>query len=202
MKRLWLKAGSVVQGHPRLGEFNLLWAFQPGEPLSLAGLPLVNQLWHEYAPAGLHILGLSTGYETFLPEAEAQTREMLATPETRALFPVMMDSLHEPGQDIPESYLSFLCERISGFNSWPIAEQEALRLKARRYLVTKGAWAVTLTLNEFSQTPVMVLFNRYYEVLEQWVGVAETHAEYEEVHARIAYWLSHIKTEDLNTGTF
>lgn len=200
MKRLWLQAAAVIQGHPRIGEFNLLWAFQPAEAETLESLPLMNQLWHEYAPAGLHLLGLATGYESFGPEVEEQTRELLADPRTRAWFPVMSDALHEPGADIPENYLSFLCERISGFNTWPLAEQEAFRLKARRYLVTKGPWAVTLTLNEFAHTPVMILFNRYYEVLEQWVGVAETHAEYEEVHARIQYWLSHIEAD--GTGTF
>ncbi|HEY9839571.1 MAG: hypothetical protein ACAI44_36490 [Candidatus Sericytochromatia bacterium] len=198
MKRLWLKTGAVIQGHVRLGEFNLLWAFQPDDPASLAGLPLINQLAQEYVPQGLHILGLSTAFEHFGGDAEAQTHELLTAPESAALFPVVMDYLHQSGADIPESYLSFLCERIPAFDSWPLSEQEALRLKARRYLSSKEAWAVTLTLNEFARTPVLVLFNRYYEILEAWAGTPDP----EEVHARIAYWLSHIKSEDLNVDPY
>lgn len=203
MKRLWLEADAVVQGQVRLGEFNLLWAFHHDEPLSLASLPLVNDLYREYQPQGLYMLGLSTGMDGFDADAERHTRDLLAAIESdpeleMPPFPIMMDHLHHPEELLPESYISFLCDSIPAFASWPINEQEALRLKARRYLSSASPWAVTLTLSELAGTPALILFNRYYEVLEAWT----VRSDIEEVHAGISYWLSHVKLEDLNVDPY
>lgn len=191
MKRLWLETGAELQGHATLGEYNLLWAFSPDDPDSLAGLDLINHLAQVFMPRGLHILGLSTGLESFDQDAEAQTGYFLndlAQDPQRMLpdFPLMMDHLHQAQDVLPENYLSFLCESIPDFARWPIFEQEALRLKARTYLASKSSWAVTATLNELARIPSWVLFNRYYEVLEDWSGLPDP----EEVITRIDYWLS------------
>ena len=194
MKRLWLQIGPVLQGNVSLGEFNLLWAFQAQDPASLHSLPMINALWQGFAPQGLHLLGLSTGMEAFDAEAETRSQDWLAAIAEDPVWvlpqiPIALDDLHRAEAPIPESHISFLCESIPAFASWPLHEQEALRLKARRYLASKPDWAVTLTLSELSYLPALVLFNRYYEVLEEWSIPADA----EEIWARIAYWLSHVE---------
>jgi hypothetical protein len=203
LKRLWLETGSELQGNASLGEFNFLWAFAPDSPDSLQSLGLINHLWRSFANQGMRFLGLSTDIEHFDEDAEQRSQNLLHAllqdPHLELpAFPILMDHLHIVSQDIPENYLSFLCESIPSFHTWPLFEQEALRLKARNYLSSKSSWAVTARLNEFKRLPTWIIFNRYYEILEEWTGLPDP----EEVFVRTDYWVSHLKSNEIKVDPF
>jgi len=203
MNKLDLHLGSQLQGKFELKKLNLLFVFQVNCPgCFLYGIPVINKLYNE-RNSEMSFLGMSTAFEDFEFNTEANTKLLLETGQLigetkRALmeheldkyedsidFPIAMDKYAEESFDYEKTAreMSSLNEDYEGMKN---DEKNKFKKNVLGYLKNLDHVSLTFTLNQLRGTPSVVIFNDQYEILDQWFG----HKYYEEITAIINFHLS------------
>lgn len=180
-----LQIDRVLQGSFELQALNLLFVFQVNCPgCFLYGFPFVNKLYAQYREAGLNVLGLSTAFEDFELNTAANTELLLTQKQTvgatrRSIgadydlvidFPIAADRLTTGAELATPEQIELLCASMSGSDSLPSQEREALRHRVKAYLLRDSQTSATFTLNNLSGTPSFLLIDRDLQLLEGWFG--------------------------------
>lgn len=185
MTTIQLKIDRVLQGSFDLKPLNLLFVFQVNCPgCFLYGFPLMNSLYWQYRDRGLNVLGLSTAFEDFDYNTDANTELLLIEHKTvgatrQALgkdylqaigFAVAIDQLTTGTAIATPENIEFLCAAIAGFSELPHSEQAAVRQKVNVYLQRNVTTSATFTLNHLPGTPTFLLVDQNLQLLDGWFG--------------------------------
>ena len=183
-QKFHLHYSSELQGKFSLKELNFLFVFQVNCPgCFLYGMPTFNQLHLEFG-SQVGFLGLSTAFEDFEFNSEANTAKLLEegllVGETnKALqtttypgqidFPVAMDQMANDHFDLERAAIT-LCSLNPDYTSWPISDQKALKERVLIYLKQQEKLSLTFTLNQLRGTPSFLLFDQRYQILDHFFG--------------------------------
>ncbi|MFZ1807343.1 MAG: hypothetical protein WAU36_08990 [Cyclobacteriaceae bacterium] len=187
MQKLDLQYDTVLNGEFSLTKLNFLFLFQVNCPgCFLYGFPMVNQLYEEFHPS-TSFLGISTAFEDFEFNNEANTRLLLERKEVvgetkKALqqqgltsfplpipFPVAMDKKADTSFDY-RSAAAQLCSTFPDFSNRTQPEQAAITENALNYLKGQESISLTFTLNQLRGTPTFVVVNEELEILHHSFG--------------------------------
>jgi len=184
MRSLQLLKGEELQGKFSPRRLNLLLIFQVNCPGCFQyALPVFSQL-HKQFQAQFGFLALSTAFEDFELNTEANTRLLLEQGELvgetkKALgsvsqlpfsmdFPVAMD------EQINASGQARLIDRIWKSYGDNVKRDPAQKAQLEKwfelYFRAYPSLSLTFTANQFRGTPTHVIFNDRMEILRTWFG--------------------------------
>jgi len=95
-------------------------------------------------------------------------------------FPILMDALMGP--DRIEETAHAILEQHHSYDQFAEGEKKAAAMRIISQLQKQSDVYMTFTINQFRGSPSFVLFNKDYEILEQWFG----HTSQEDINERIA----------------
>lgn len=190
-----LKFSSTIQGQFKLKDVNLLLVFQVNCPgCFLYALPVTNKIYEEFKDKGLNVLALSTAFEDCEYNNLENTRRLLERGElvgetAKAMeqsshnrlpykipYDVAFDLLEEVVMDSLPQYIEEICRMDRQFTGRSDLEKDLMRTQVKDYLTNKKYIAVTFDSNNFQGTPSWVLFDKNYNIIDQWFG----HRDYKE----------------------
>ncbi|MEP0266176.1 hypothetical protein [Dokdonia sp.] len=188
MRTLQFHYNHLLQGDFEIKNLNVLLVFQVNCPGCFSyALPFFNQLYKEFVSDGVSFLALSTAFEDFdkntLANTKALVEDAVVIGETKKMmiqqgyeklpytldFPIAMDQLEEDPSDM-DTVIESICVLNPNYLQWGEAEKEALQKRVKKYISTLDKVALTFTLNQLRGTPSFVLFNKEYEILDEWFG--------------------------------
>lgn len=191
MQQLALHYDTLLKGNFQLKKLNFLFVFQVNCPgCFLYGIPLVNQLFHEFQN-DISFLGLSTAFEDFNHNTIENTRllvehnEIIGHTKNAFLkeeydtypfpveFPIAMDKIMTTETDI-ENAITHICTINTNYKSFSKSNQLVFRAHVRSHLNTLDSIAMTFTLNQLKGTPSLLVFNNNYDILYHKFGHVHT----------------------------
>ncbi len=168
MQKLDLKIGNQLSGSFRKGPLNFLLVFQINCPgCFFYAIPMVNQLYEKFSER-VSFLGLSTAFEDFNFNNEANTAALL---ETGKMVGATKAALSHYGHDnYPEKFhFPVAMDQMISQKEW---QEHSADMPAyvRQHLQLLPTIGLTFWNNALRGTPSMILFDEDEEVLEQWFG--------------------------------
>ncbi|WP_254712672.1 MULTISPECIES: hypothetical protein [unclassified Polaribacter] len=96
-------------------------------------------------------------------------------------FPIAMDKEMGKSEEEIQYAIHAICRINPNYKLWPDFEQKALEKRIEKYLKSLDEISFSFTINQLRGTPSFVLFNKEYEVLQEWFG----HITLEEIKNKI-----------------
>ena len=198
MTKLHLSISEKIQGDFKPQDLNLMIVFQVNCPGCIASaIPLVQNLY-DSANEGLGIVGLSTAFQYYNYNNVENTKRLINEGHLvdhslsfmkqhghdklpyKITFPILMDA--KMGSDRIEETAHAILEQHPSYDQLADGEKKAAAMRIVGQLQKQSDAYMTFTINQFRGSPSFVLFNRDYEIIEQWFG----HTSQEDINERLA----------------
>jgi len=188
MGQFQLHYHNVLQGDFELKKINFLLVFQVNCPgCFLHAIPICNTLMENPKNSNIQFLGLSTAFEDFEYNTEANTRRLIETKEVvgetlKAMqqqgydnypnpinFPIAMDLAADKDFDFSESAL-LICKDHPRFIASDSETKALIYKNVLDFLKKQQYVSLTFTLNQLNGTPSFIVFDDKMKILAHWFG--------------------------------
>ncbi len=188
MPAFHLHIQKLLQGNFQLMEINIAFVFQVNCPgCFMYGIPLVNDLFEKFNKE-IGFIGVSTAFEDFNLNTEANTLQLLKTGKLigetakyfdrigvkkfagKISFPVAFDVLKPANEFLTKENIRAVCNRNHGVVFLSSEKQKTMLMRVKTYYSTYSFIAETFTLNQLQGTPSFIIFDNQYNLLQSFFG--------------------------------
>ena len=186
MSKLHLSISEKIQGEFVAQELNLMIVFQVNCPGCIASaLPLIQNIYSS-PDNKLGIVGLSTAFQHYDKNNSENTRKLVEDGHLvghsleimeqhghhklpyKITFPIIMDAKMQPNQE--HEVAQAILKQHEGYQELGESEKNAPIARVVAQLKKQSDLSISFTVNQFRGSPSFVLFDKDYEIVEQWFG--------------------------------